>query len=197
MKAALDLPLLAEESLKGNFWPTSRFTPSEVDFKKMGHCERNLLQMYLMLVVGEIVRPSLFRVARDVYAVYFFAIRPTDEGTNHPFWIVRAFIDPNSDVSHLNCIWMQYWTPASTHYVDAETYKGWDSTSGNIWHHDRRFDPIWAHMDFIMGAWQSRIREGTTIHKCKFLCYKLQILRQQWSDLKRKMMMDHLLFIFE
>ena len=31
MKAALDLPLPSEESLRGNFWPTSRFTPSEVD----------------------------------------------------------------------------------------------------------------------------------------------------------------------
>ena len=25
----------------------------------------------------------------------------------------------------------------------------------------RRFDLIWTHMDCIMGAWQSRIREGT------------------------------------
>ena len=57
---------------------------------------------------------------------------------------------------------MQYWTPASTHYVDAETYERWDSTSGNIWREDRSFDPVWVHMDCIMGAWQSRIREGTT-----------------------------------
>ena len=57
---------------------------------------------------------------------------------------------------------MQYWTPASTHYVDAETYEGWDSTSGNIWREDRSFDPVWVHIDCIMGAWQSRIREGTT-----------------------------------
>ena len=31
VKAALDLPLLSEESLRGGFWPTSRFTPSEAD----------------------------------------------------------------------------------------------------------------------------------------------------------------------
>ena len=30
-KVALDLLLQAEKSLKGNFWPTSRFTPSEAD----------------------------------------------------------------------------------------------------------------------------------------------------------------------
>ena len=70
-------------------------------------------------------------------------------------------IDPNSDSNHPNCIRMQYWTPASTHYVDAETYEGWDSTGGNIWREDRRFDPIWTHTDCIMGAWHSRIREGT------------------------------------
>ena len=45
--------------------------------------------------------------------------------------------------------------------MNAETYEGWDSTSGNIWHEDRRFDPIWAHTDCIMDAWHSRVREGT------------------------------------
>ena len=31
VKAALDLPLPSMESLRGRFWPTSRFTPSEAD----------------------------------------------------------------------------------------------------------------------------------------------------------------------
>ena len=35
-----------------------------IDFKKMGHCARNLLQMYFTLVVGEIVRPSLFELPK-------------------------------------------------------------------------------------------------------------------------------------
>ena len=102
-----------------------------------------------------------FRVGRDVYAGYFLVIRPANEGTSHPFWIARALTDPNSDSSHPNYIQMQYWTPTSTHYVDVETYEGWDSTGGNIWHEDRRFDSIWTHTDCIMDAWQSRIREGT------------------------------------
>ena len=38
---------------------------------------------------------------------------------------------------------------------------------------------------------------GLRIHECKFLCFKLQILRPQWSNSKRKMMVDHPLFIFE
>ena len=33
-----------------------------IDFTKMGHCARSLLEMYLMLVAGEIVRPSLFEL---------------------------------------------------------------------------------------------------------------------------------------
>ena len=31
VKATLDLPLPVEESLKGGFWATSRFTPSKAD----------------------------------------------------------------------------------------------------------------------------------------------------------------------
>ena len=38
---------------------------------------------------------------------------------------------------------------------------------------------------------------GLQIHKCEFLCYRLQKLRPQWSDLKRKMKVDHPIFIFE
>ena len=45
--------------------------------------------------------------------------------------------------------------------MNVETYEGWDSTSGNILCEDRRFDPVWAHTDCIMGAWHSRVREGT------------------------------------
>ena len=56
---------------------------------------------------------------------------------------------------------MQYWTLASAHSINAHTYKGWDCLNGNIWHEDRRFDPIWTHTNCIMDAWQSRIQEGT------------------------------------
>ena len=39
--------------------------------------------------------------------------------------------------------------------------------------------------------------KGLKFYECEFLCYRLQILRPQWSDLKQKMMVDHPLFIFE
>ena len=38
---------------------------------------------------------------------------------------------------------------------------------------------------------------GLRIHECEFLCYRLQILRPQWSILKRKMMVDHPLIVVE
>ena len=33
-----------------------------IDFKKMGHYVRNMLEMYLTLFVGEIVQPNLFEL---------------------------------------------------------------------------------------------------------------------------------------
>ena len=86
VKAALDLPLPLEESLRGGFWPQLRFTPSQVDrFQEDG----TLSEEYARDVshVGRRGdRPiESFQVARDVYAGYFLAIRPADEGTNHPF----------------------------------------------------------------------------------------------------------------
>ena len=163
VKAALDLPLPLEESVRSGFWPTSRFTPSQVDrFQEDGTLREEYARDVPHVGRRGDGPTESFQVARDVYAGYFLAIRPADEGTNHPFWIARALTDPNSDVSHPNCIRMQYWTPTSFHYIDADTYEGWDSTSGNIWHEDGSFDPVWAHTDCIMDAWQSRIREGTT-----------------------------------
>ena len=125
MKAALDLPLPLEESLIGGFWLTSRFTPSEADgFQEDGTlCEEFARNVPHVGHRGDHPAES-FRVARDVYARYFLIIQPADEGTKHPFWIARALSDPNSNVSHPNYIRMQYWTPASTHYIDAETYEG-------------------------------------------------------------------------
>ena len=161
VKAALDLPLPIEEYLKDGFWPRSRFILETQEFQEDGTLREEFARD-APHVGRRGNRPiESFRVGRDVYAGYFLAIRPANEGTSHPFWIARALTDPNSDSSHPNCIQMQYWTPASIHYVDAETYEGWDSTGGNIWREDRRFDPIWTHTDCIMGAWQSRIQEGT------------------------------------
>ena len=105
MKAALDLPLPVEESLKGSFGPRSRFTPSKADQFQEAGTLREEFATNVPHVGRRGDRPAhSFRVARDVYVGYFLAIRPVDEGTNHPFWNAKALTDPNSDVNHPNCI---------------------------------------------------------------------------------------------
>ena len=49
---------------------------------------------------------------------------------------------PHSDPEHPNSIQIQYWTPTTTQFVDAIIYEGWDSSSGNSWHEDSRYDLI-------------------------------------------------------
>ena len=159
VKAALDVPLSAKESLRDGFWPRSRFISSEIDrFQEDGTLSKEFAtDVPYVGHRGDCLAES-FRVERDVYVGYFLAIRPTNEGTSHPFWIAIALLAPNSDPSHSNSIQMQYWTPASIHNFDAETYVGWDSTNGNIWLEDRRFTR--AHTDCIMGTWHFRVQEG-------------------------------------
>ena len=84
--AALDLSLPSKESLRGSFWPTSRFTPSEADqFQEDGTlCKEFVRDVPHIGHRGDCLVES-FQVARNVYVGYFLAIQPTDEGTNHPF----------------------------------------------------------------------------------------------------------------
>ena len=101
MKAALDLPLPSVESLRGGFWPTSRFTPFEVDrFHEDGTLHEEFARDVPHVGCREDRPAESFRVAEDLYAGYFLAIRLAGEGTNHSFWIARALTDPNANVSH-------------------------------------------------------------------------------------------------
>ena len=77
-----------------------------------------------------------FRVGRDVHAGYFLAIRPLDEESEQPVWIAKAITASHCDPKHPNSIQIQYWTLAATQFVDAITYEGWDSSSGNNWRKD-------------------------------------------------------------
>ena len=86
MKAALDLPLPSVESLRGRFWPTSRFTPSEADrFHEDGTLHEEFARDVPHVGCRGDRPVESFRVARDVYARFFLAIQPAGEGTNHPF----------------------------------------------------------------------------------------------------------------
>ena len=85
VKAALDLPLPIEEYLKDGFWPRSRFIPETQEFQEDGTLWEEFARD-APHVGRRGDRPmESFRVGRDVYAGYFLAIRPANEGTSHPF----------------------------------------------------------------------------------------------------------------
>ena len=85
VKAALDLLLPIEECLKDGFWPRSRFIPGAEQFQEDGTLREEFARD-APHVDRRGDRPmESFRVGRDVYARYFLAIRPANEGTSHPF----------------------------------------------------------------------------------------------------------------
>ena len=141
----------------------TRIAPSEVDQFQADEIVREEFARDASHVGRRRDHPKeSFRVGRDVHAGYFLAIRPPDEESEQLVWIARAITAPHSNPKHPNSIQIQYWTPATTQSVDAITYEGWDSSSGNNWREDSRYDPIWIHTNCIMGAWHSRIREGSS-----------------------------------
>ena len=163
MRIALDEPLPSEDRLRNGFWPMTRIALSEVDQFQVDGTLREEFARDAPHVGRRCDHPGeSFCVDRDVYAGYLLAIRPPDEESEQPVWIARAITAPHSDPEHPNSIQIQYWTPAATQSVDAITYKGWDFSSGNSWRENSRYDLIWIHTDCIMGAWHSRIREGSS-----------------------------------
>ena len=45
--------------------------------------------------------PPSFCTGRDVYAGYFVVVHPVDDDSK-PFWLARAFKNPNLDLGHVN-----------------------------------------------------------------------------------------------
>ena len=72
---------------------------------------------------------------------------------------------------------MQYWTPASGHHIDMDTYIGWDTKEGNLWCEDRSFQPNWSQTDCIMTAWKLRIRAGTVDPKIRIPKVQMNIIK--------------------
>ena len=127
----------------------------------MGHCAKNLLETYLTLVVGEIVQRSHFELPQtymlDTFLQFGLLMRAQIISSGSPEHSeLRILIGVIPIVFKCNI-----GHPPPLIYVNIETYVGWDSTSGNIWCEDRRFDPVWAHTNCIVGAWHSRVRDGS------------------------------------
>ena len=97
-----------------------------------------------MLVVGEIVWSSLFELPE-----MYMLDTSLQSGLQVKAQIIPSGLQEHSQIQILMSIIpivfrcnTRYQPSDSSHYIDAETYEGWDSTSGNIWHEDRSFDPV-------------------------------------------------------
>ena len=128
---ALDAPTGFDETLKDGFWPTTRVAPSfEDEFTETGNVreEYNADEQF----VGQAPDRSAesFRVHRDLYEGYFVAVRPSEDDTEHPFWIARALSNPNSNPEYPGCILIRYFQPVSRNRNVQKFYTSWDSGSG-------------------------------------------------------------------
>ena len=81
--------------------------------------------------------------------------------------------------------------------MDAETNERWDSTGGNIWCEDWRFDLVWAHTDCIMDAWQSRIWERTVNLRIRIPILQIANIKATMEQFEAKDVDDHPLVMFK
>ena len=58
------------------------------------------------------------------------AIRPSEDGTKHLIWIVRALSNLNCNLKHLGCVLIQYFQPISRNKNVLKFYTSWDSRNG-------------------------------------------------------------------
>jgi len=56
-------------------------------------------------------------------------------------------------------IQIQYWTPTLGRHIDLDTYVGWDTKGGNVWHMDRVLPPCWSNTDCIKTTLKPRTKK--------------------------------------
>jgi hypothetical protein len=141
VRSAMASDISVSETLRGGFWPSSRFgLDVEDEFMDDGTIREEYAED-APFVGRRRDRPApSFRVGQDVYARYFIAVRFAD-GDLRPFWVARAITSPSLDPGHRNQIQIQYWMPNSFQHVHADTYLGWNSKEGNVWCKDKGFLP--------------------------------------------------------
>ena len=159
---ALDAPTGFDETLKDGFWPTTRVAASfEDEFTEIGKV-REEYDADEHFVGQARDRPTeSFRVHRDLYKGYFVAIRPSEDDTEHPFWIARALSNPNSNPEYPGCILIRYFQPVSRNRNVQKFYTGWDSGSGLRWKVDPANEEVWESTNSIFTAWKSGTKKDT------------------------------------
>jgi hypothetical protein len=127
---ASDISVL--KSLRGGFWPSSRFgSDVEDEFMDDGTVREEYAEDAPFVECRRDHSAPSFCIGRDASAGYFIAMHSAD-GNLRPFWIARAVTNPSPDPSHCNQIQIQYWMPNSFQHVHADAYIGWDSKEGNV-----------------------------------------------------------------
>jgi hypothetical protein len=96
----MDVAILVLQTLQNGFWPSSRFAPTvEDEHMDDGTMREEYVEDAPFVGCRHDRPPPSFRVSRDVYAGYFFAVRSTD-GDLRPFWVALAVNNPNPDPGH-------------------------------------------------------------------------------------------------
>jgi hypothetical protein len=104
MRSTMASDISVSETLRGGFWPSSRFGLDVEDEFMDDSTVREEYSEDAPFVGRRHDRPApSFCIGRDVYAGYFIAVRSTD-GDLRPFWVARAVTNPSPNLGHRNQI---------------------------------------------------------------------------------------------
>jgi hypothetical protein len=104
VRSVMASDISVSETLRGGFWPSSRFGLDVEDEFMDDDIVREEYAEDAPFVGRRRDRPTpSFHVGRDMYAGYFIAVRSVD-GDLRPFWVARAITNLSPDPGHRNQI---------------------------------------------------------------------------------------------
>ena len=160
VKEALSIPFDAVPALEHGFWPSTRLAHSvEDEFQEDGTLREEFAEDD-HFVGHKRDRPGpSFRVARDLFAAYFLALRPCDED-DRPFWLARALTDPNSNPDLPNTLQVEFYRPISRDENVLKFYTGWDVDGRLRWTVEKDVPESWQSTDAVITAWKSKVKKN-------------------------------------
>ena len=106
------------------------------------------------------------------------AVRPSEDDTEHPFWIARALSNPNSNPEYPGCVLIRYFQPVSRNRNVQKFYTGWDSGNGLQWKVDPANEEVWERTNSIFTAWKSGTKKDTLHCEMNIPPRQIEIIRQ-------------------
>ncbi|KAG0574851.1 hypothetical protein KC19_VG296900 [Ceratodon purpureus] len=160
VKEALSIPFDAVPALEHGFWPSTRLAHSvEDEFQEDGTlCEEFAEDDHFVGHKRDRPRPS-FRVARDLFAGYFLALRPCDED-DRLFSLARTLTDPNSNPNLPNTIQVEFYRPISRDEIFLKFYTGWDVDGRLRWTIEKDVPESWQSTDAVITTWKSKVKKN-------------------------------------